>query len=154
MFGVAVVVLSLTLLLGAILVPDVGEVELLKRLLYANAGAENGTLRLFKNNITPAESDTAGTFTAADFTGAASLTLTSTQAAGTWAVPTTATGLTTSTYQTNLGPLVNTGAVQTVYGVFVVGATSTVLWYSDLFAASRTLNTNDSIQYTPKIGLD
>lgn len=154
MFGTAVVVLTLTLLLGAILVPDVGEVELLKRLLYANSGSENGTLKLFKNNITPAESDVASTYTVADFTGYNNLTLTSTQSGATWGVPATSSGTTTSTYATNMGPLTNSGAAQTVYGAYVVGATSTTLWFSDLFAAPRTLNTFDSITYTPRIGLD
>ena len=76
----------------ALLVPDVGEVELLKRLLYANAGSENGTLKLYKTNVTPAESDTAGTYTEADFTGYSAKTLTSSQSGGTWSVPSTSSG--------------------------------------------------------------
>lgn len=138
----------------AILVPDVGEVELLKRLLYANSGSENGSLRLFKNNVTPAESDTASTFTVADFTGYSNLTLTSSQSGSTWAVPTTSSGTTSSTYGTNMGPLTNSGgSAQTVYGAYCVGATSGTLWFSDLFSAARTLNPSDSITYTPRIEL-
>ena len=53
----------------SIVVPDAGKIEWLKRALYSNAGSENLSLRLFKNNITPADSDVAGTYTVADFTG-------------------------------------------------------------------------------------
>lgn len=136
----------------ALLVPDVGEVELLKRLLYANAGSENGTLKLYKTNVTPAESDTAASYTVADFTGYSDKTLTSTQSGATWAVPTTSTGTTSSTYGTTLSWSPTTS--QTVYGYYVVGATSTVLWWAELFASSKNLSNGDTLNLTAKIQLD
>lgn len=136
----------------ALLVPDVGEVELLKRLLYANAGSENGTLRLYKTNVTPAESDTAASYTVADFTGYSDKTLTSTQSGATWTVPATSTGTTSSTYGTTLTWSPTTS--QTVYGYYVVGATSTVLWWAELFASSKNLSNGDTLNLTAKLQLD
>ncbi len=136
----------------ALLVPDVGEVELLKRLLYANAGSENGTLKLYSTNVTPSESDTAGSYTEATFTGYSSKTLTSTQSGGTWAVPTTSTGTTSSTYGTTL--TWSPTSSQTIYGYYVVGATSTVLWWAELFASSKNLSNGDTLNLTAKIQLD
>lgn len=136
----------------ALLVPDVGEVELLKRLLYGNAGSENGTLKLYKTNVTPAESDTAASYTVADFTGYSDKTLTSSQSGATWAVPTTSTGTTSSTYGTTLSWSPTTS--QTVYGYYVVGATSTVLWWAELFASAKNLSNGDTLNLTAKIQLD
>ncbi len=136
----------------ALLVPDVGEVELLKRLLYANAGSENGTLKLYKTNVTPAESDTAASYTVADFTGYSDKTLTSSQSGATWAVPTTNTGTTSSTYGTTLTWSPTTS--QTVYGYYVVGATSTILWWAELFASSKNLSNGDTLNLTARIQLD
>lgn len=131
---------------------DTPEVELLKRLLYANAGSENGTLKLYKTNVTPAEGDTAGSYTEADFTGYSSKTLTSTQSGATWAVPTTNTGTTSSTYGTAL--TWSPTSSQTVYGYFVVGATSTTLWWAELFASSKNLSNGDTLTLTAKLQLD
>ena len=136
----------------ALLVPDVGEVELLKRLLYSNAGSENGTLKLYKTNVTPAESDTASSYTEADFTGYSSKTLTSTQSGATWGVPSTSTGTTSSTYGTVL--TWSPTSSQTVYGYYVVGATSTVLWWAELFASSKNLSNGDTLNLTARIQLD
>jgi hypothetical protein len=136
----------------ALLVPDVGEVELLKRLLYANAGSENGTLKLYSSNTTPAESDTAATYTEATFTGYSAKTLTSSQSGGTWAVPTTSTGTTSSTYGTTLTWSPTTS--QTIYGYFVIGATSTVLWWAEIFGSSKNLSNGDTLNLTAKIQLD
>lgn len=136
----------------ALLFPDVGEVELLKRVLYSNAGSENLTLKLFKNNITPAESDVAGTYTEADFTGYTSKTLTSSQSGATWSVPTTSTGVTSSTYGTNQSW--TAGSSQTIYGYYYVGATSTVLIAAEAFGVGKPLQSPDTFTLTPKIALD
>jgi hypothetical protein len=135
----------------ALLVPDVGEVELLKRLLYP-ASAENWTLKLYKTNVTPAESDTAASYTVADFTGYSDKTITNTQSGSTWAVPTTSSGTTSSTYGTTLTWSPTTS--QTVYGYYVVGATSTVLLFAELFASSKSLSNGDTFNLTLKFQLD
>jgi uncharacterized protein YjbI with pentapeptide repeats len=54
----------------ALLVPNVGEVVLLSNLL-AGGSLENWTLKLYKTDVTPAEGDTAASYTEADFTGCA-----------------------------------------------------------------------------------
>lgn len=59
----------------AIVVPDVGE-NLVLEMIVNRTAAQNLILRLFKSNTTPAESDTAGTYTEADFTGYLAATLT------------------------------------------------------------------------------
>lgn len=135
----------------ALLVPDVGEVELLKRLLYGNAGRENWTLKLYKNNVTPAEGDTAATYTEADFTGYTSKTLTSTQSASTWAVPSTTSGTTSSQYGT--AQTWNASPAQTVYGYFVVGASSTILLFAEVFGTAKNLVSGDTLTVTPRFEL-
>lgn len=141
----------------ALLIPDVGEVELLARLLYYGgatlaSGREDGTLKLYKTNVTPAETDTAGSYTVADFTGYSNKTLTSTQSGSTWAVPTTAVGVTSSTYGTTLSW--SPTSSQTVYGYYVVGATSTTLWWAELFSSAKNLADGDTLNLTAKMALD
>lgn len=138
----------------ALLAPDVGEVELLKRLLYATAGSENFTLKLFKTNVTPAEGDTAGSYTVADFTGYSDKTLTSSQSGSTWAVPSTSAGVTSSTYGGGTPQSWSPTSSQTIYGYYVVGATSTVLLWAEAFASSKNLSSGDTLQLTPKLQLD
>lgn len=133
----------------ALVVPDVGEVELLKRVLYSNAAAEDWTLKLFKTNVTPAESDTASSYTVADFTGYSNKTLTSSQSGSTWAVPTTSSGTTSSTYQT--AQSWSPSSSQTVYGYYIVGATSTVLLIAEAFASSKNLSSGDTLTLTPAL---
>ncbi len=134
----------------AMVIPDVGEVVWGKRALYDNAGSENLTLKIFKNNIPPAEGDTAGTYTVADFTGYSDKTLTSSQSGGTWAVPTTATGITSSTYGTDQTWTV--GSAQTIYGYYVVFASSGILALAEAFTSgAKSIDTPDVITITPKI---
>jgi uncharacterized membrane protein len=120
----------------ALLVPDVGEVVLLASILYPASG-ENWTLKLYSGNVTPAETDTAASYTEATFTGYTAKTLTRTQSGATWAVPTTSTGTTSS-----------------IYGYYVVGATSTTLLFAELFSSVKNLANNDTLTVTPRFQLD
>lgn len=135
-----------------IVVPDAAEVEWLKRALYANAGSENLSLRLFSNNITPAESDVAGTYTEATFTGYAAKTLTSSQSGSTWGVPSTSGGLTTSTYATN--QVYSPTTSQTIYGYYLLFATSGIIAGAEAFGAGKPLANGDQLTVTPKWGAD
>lgn len=135
-----------------IVVPDVGEVFLLRRMLYEDADAENWTLKLFSNNVTPAEADTAGSYTEATFTNYVSKTITSSQSGSTWAVPTTSSGTTSATYNTAFSW--SAGSSQTIYGYFVVGATSGTLIYAEAFGAGKPLVSGDTLNITPRIQLD
>lgn len=136
----------------ALLVPNVGEVELLKNILYEAPG--DRILKLYKTDVTPSESDTAGSYTVADFTGYADATLTATQSATTWAVPTTSSGTTFSEYGGGT-PLswTNSGASQTIYGYFVVEASGGTLCWAEKFATARTLATDDVLNLTPRLEL-
>lgn len=59
-----------------LLVANLGEVAVLEYLVNKNGGTENLIYRLFTNNITPSETDTAGTYTEATGGGYAAKTLT------------------------------------------------------------------------------
>ena len=130
--------------------PDAGEVFLTKRVLYSDADAENLTLKLYKTSVVFAESDVAATYTVADFTNYADVTLTSSQSGSTWAVPTTSAGVTSSTYGTNA--VWSPGSSQTVYGLYLLGASSGTLVAVDAFAAGLPLTNGATLTVTPKWG--
>lgn len=138
-----------------IVVADVAEVIWLTRALYGNAGSEDLSYRLFKNNVTPSESDTASTFTVADFTGYSNQTLTSSQSGSTWAVPTTSGGVTSSVYGSS--PITWTATSdQSVYGIYAIFGSSGTLALAEGFGGAKSLTgaSSDQIVVTPKIQLD
>lgn len=135
----------------ALLVPDVGEVRLLS---YAvnKLTPENFTLKLYQNNITPGESDVAGTYTEATFTGYAATTLT-----GANFTVSTVTGTTTATYSPNqVFTSTANQTTQLIYGYFVVGASSGILMWAEKFTdGPYAISVNgDSITITVKITAD
>lgn len=147
-----IAVASFALVGMALLCPDVGEVLLLTNLL---GSGNNWTLKLFKNDITPAEGDTAGTYTVADFTNYVDKTLTRTVSGSTWATPTTTTGTTSSEYNSASPQSWTCGATgNTIYGYYIVDAIAGTLLIAERFAASRTLALNDTLNLTPKLELD
>lgn len=132
----------------ALLVPDVGEVELLDKMLKdALSTDEDYTLKLYKTDVTPAEGDTAGSYTEADFTGYAAKTL---NRSG-WAGATTTAGTTSTSYAQQSWSM--TGTSQTIYGYWVIGVTSAVALWAEKFAASRTLVDPSTLNLTPKMEL-
>lgn len=137
-----------------ITIPDAAKIEWMKRLLYANAGSENLSLRLFKNNITPADTDVAGTYTVADFTGYSNVTLTSSQAAGTWPVPTASGNKGTATYGT-IATWVATSD-QTVYGWYMLFGTSGTIAAAQAFGGGKALvgANSDQISVVPRFQFD
>ena len=130
------------------------------------AGMENWSLKLFKSNTTPAESDTAGTYTEANFTGYSAITLNSTQVtttAATWQVPTSVlptnswapgaqTHVAESTYAQQTFTCSGNTTTNTVYGYFIVGSSSTVLYCAETFTLSVNMFLNNTIQMTPRFG--
>jgi hypothetical protein len=139
----------------SLLVPDEGEVRLLTELLDGGTTRENWTLKLYKTNVTPAETDTSASYTECDFTNYVSKTLTRTVGAGTWGTPSTAAGVTSSTYHSGTPQTWTCGAAgNTVYGYFVVGATSGKVAFAELFDTPRTLAADDTLNLTPKLQLD
>jgi hypothetical protein len=120
---------------------------------WSLAGVEDGTLKLRTDAVTPAEGDTAGTYTEATFAGYSAKTLNGKLSSGAgWAVPTTITGVTSSTYSPVLSW--TAGGSQTVTGYMVVGASSSILWEAENFAASKPLTSTDVFNLTMKTTCD
>ena len=132
---------------GALIVPDVGEVEFAKRCLYQ--APTDATLKLFKTNVTPAEGDTHASYTVADFTNYVDKTLTATQSGSTWAVPTTSGGATSTAYGGGTPLSWTCGASgNTIYGYWWQNATP-VLLLAEAFATARVLANTDVLNLTP-----
>jgi len=129
----------------ALNVPDVGE-NLAVGAFVNKLTPENPVLRLYSNNITPADSDTAATYTEATFAGYASITLTG----ASWSAP--ASGVTSFAQQTFTRS--STGATENIYGYYVTQVTSGILMWSERDAAAPAAMTNsgDNIKLTPTIG--
>ena len=103
-------------------VPNCGEEQLLQLALGKDA-QEDTTLKLFTNDISPSEASVVGDFTEAAGGGYAAKTL----AKATWTVAVVA-GVATGTYAKQTWTF--TGALNgsaTIYGYFIIGATSGVL---------------------------
>lgn len=132
----------------ALLVPNEGELQMLKQLLGA-AAIETLTLKLYCNNYTPVAGSLAANFTEAAGGGYASKNLT----AGSWAYaggnPTTA-SYPVQTF-TFTGPLTTN---TTVYGYFLVGATSGKCYFAELLTTPFTpANNGDNIRLTLNFSL-
>ena len=145
----------------ALLVPHEGDVQLLTDLL-GGGSLENWQLGLFNSNIMPAETDTASTYTVheAAFTGYSRKTLLRTISSTTWNTPVSQAPSGTPAWsshsqvghsQYGSSPQVWTcGATgDTVYGYFIVGATSGKLICAEAFATPRTLANGDTLSITP-----
>jgi hypothetical protein len=130
--------------LAALVLPNVGEGRVLRDMVTN----ENFTLKLFTNNITPAETDTAGTYTEASGNGYAAKTLTNTVTGGTWVITEGAPSFVTYAQQT----FVFTGALGNVYGYYVVGAVSGTLRWAERFTDGpyNIQNNGDEIKVTPR----
>lgn len=111
----------------ALVIPSAFRAKALEHIVNKTA-PENLILRLFKNNYTPVPGSAVGNFTEADFTGYAELNIT----AGTWATVSGETS--TITYGSTLS-FVSTanGQNQSIYGYYVVGATSGELKWAERF---------------------
>ena len=133
----------------ALVLTDLGADEILKT--YFNnarpAGGNNLTLRLFCNDVTPAQTGTS--YTEATGGGYAAKTLTN----GSWTVA-TANDPSDAVYAEQTFTF--TGALTTnttVYGYYVTDADNTVLWAETLTAAFTPANNGDNIKITPKFQL-
>lgn len=131
----------------ALLVPNVGEAELLKRMLNFSA-ADNCVLKLFTNDVTPAEGDTVATYTEADFAGYAAATLTG----ASWSV---AGDPTEASYAQQTFTRSSTGTAQSCYGYFVTNLAGTILLWAERFTDGpyTVTNNGDNIKVTPRIQL-
>lgn len=132
----------------ALIVPDEGEIELLKKLLILTTDTETYSVKLYQNNYTPSSSTTGADFTEADFDGYAPVTLNR----GDWATPT----IDLASEATSSAPMQSwtCGTFgNTIFGYYVLGSTSGKVLWSERLSASRVLNNNDVLNITPTFTL-
>ena len=115
--------------------------------IVGKTGVENLLLKLYSNNITPDETDTAGTYTELSGNGYAAKTLTGSS----WTITAGAPSLAEYAQQT----FSFTGAAGNVYGYFLVGATSGILKWAERFTDGpyNVTASGDAIKVTPKLTL-
>lgn len=131
-----------------ILVPNTGEVMALSYLVNKST-PEDLVYRLFAANVTPAETDTAGTYTEAAGGGYAAKTLTG----ASWTV----TGGAPSTASYAQQTWTFTGALTTnatIYGYYVTRASSADLVLAETFTSFTPASNGDNIKLTPQITAD
>ncbi|MDE2097727.1 MAG: hypothetical protein KGL39_10800 [Patescibacteria group bacterium] len=136
-------------------------------------GVESAALKLFSSNTTPAESDTAGTYTEVSngsgyTTGGQTLQSELAHAANNvWAVPATVGSGGTGSWAQSLGtgstnvPESTATALSwswtgnvTAYGYVVVGSNSGTIWWSERFAnPPKNFANGDSLTLTPRFGI-
>jgi hypothetical protein len=121
---------------------------MVKTLLGVSA-AEDLVLRLFVNNVTPADASTAASFTEMSTLGYASKTLSK----ASWTVAQNGASKAEASYAQQSWTFTS-GTAVTVYGYYVTRATTGDLWYAERFTAAHTVqNTGDTIRVTPKLTL-
>ena len=133
----------------ALVLPNNGEGDALAAIV-GKAAAENLKLQLYQNNITPAETDTAATYTVATFTGYAAITLT----AANWTVTEGAPSDASYAQQTFTSSADQTS--QSIYGYNFVRVTSGRIAWAERFPAGpyAIANNGDNVKVTPKFTLD
>lgn len=132
-----------------LLVPNVGEVITLSYLTGKTTTVRDLIYRLFATNVTPAETDTAGSYTEAAGGGYASKTLTGASWTVTGGAPTAA------SYAQQTWTF--TGALTTnatVYGYYVTRVTDADLVLAEAFTSFTPANNGDQILLTPNITCD
>ena len=128
----------------SLVVPNTGEVLALERFLKTS----DETLKLFTNNITPAETDTDATYTECSITGYSAKTLT----AASWTV--TGGAPSDGTYAEQTFTFTG-GFGATVYGYFVVDAgVGTLMWAERDSSPYTPANNGDQIKLTPTLTAD
>lgn len=129
----------------ALNVPDVGENAILEMIVNKTA-PQNPVLKLYKNNITPSDTDTDATYTEATFSGYSAITLTG----ASW--NSAASG--SISYGSQQTFTCDASATDDIYGYYVVQTTSGILLWSerDASAPFAVRNSGDAIKITPSIG--
>jgi len=127
----------------AINVPDVGE-NLALEMLVNKTAPQNLVLKLYSNNITPSDTDTAGTYTECTFTGYAAITLTG----ASWGA---ASGGSIAYAQQTF--TCSGAGSENVYGYYVVQVSSGTLLYSERGTGVPFVITTigDNVKITPTI---
>lgn len=130
----------------ALMFPNTGE-NLVLEMIVNKTAAQNLVLKLYSSNTTPSETDTAGTYTEATFSGYAALTLTGSS----WGAASGSIAYAQQTFTHDGG-----GVSNSIYGYFVVQATSGILLYAerDGSAPFTLTNVGDNVKLTPTITAD
>ena len=132
-----------------LLVPNTGEVIILEALVNKTA-PQNLVLKLFKSNTTPAETDTAATYTEADFTGYSSITLTGSSWGSAVGGAPSSIAYAQQTFTSSAG-----SQNQDIYGYYMVQSSSGTLVLAERQASSfNVANNGDTIKLTPAITAD
>jgi len=130
----------------ALVVPDSGEVEMLKRILNVTIADPDVVLRLYTNDYTPIETSVVGSFTDATGAGYAPVTMTP----ATWTIS----GDPTEAIYSEI-ELAFTAAEPTIYGYFLTNtADNTLLWAERFVDGPYVIPAGGgSVFITPKIQL-
>lgn len=133
-----------------LLVPNNGEGDALAALVNKTT-ATDPILRLYSSNTTPAETDTAGTYTEATFAGYASITLTGSS----WGAPSEGAPSSIS-YAQQTFTRSSTGTTENIYGYYVTRTTSGRIAWAERFSDGPypITNNGDNIKITPTITAD
>lgn len=127
-----------------------GEAQALRYIVNKDGLTEDLVYKLYTNNITPAETDVAGTYTEATSGGYADKTTTGSSWTVTPGAPSTA-AYAQQTW-TFTGAL---GGGASIYGYYVLRAVTLDLMFADRFATARTpANNGDALRLTPQITAD
>jgi hypothetical protein len=131
----------------ALLVPNAAETIMLANFLNKTA-PQDLTLKLYTNNVTPAEADTEASYTEAAGNGYAAVDL----VAANWVL----TGGAPSSAAYPQVTYTFTGALGNVYGYFVVQKVSGKLMWAEKFTNGpyNIQNNGDQIKVTPNITLE
>ena len=124
--------------------PDSGE-NLVLEMIVNKTAPQNLVLRLYKNNITPSDTDTAGTYTEATFPGYSAITL----SGASWNAASSG----TIAYGSQQTFTCSGTSTDDLYGYYVTQATSGTLLYSerDANAPFAIRSNGDNIKITPTI---
>lgn len=132
-----------------LVIPNHGEADSLD-MFVGKTSLGGFTLRLFQNNITPAETDTVSTYTEATFTGYSAIALTAASWATTEGAP-TETAYAQQTFTSTAG-----SQSQNIYGYYLNRTTGNRIGVVERFADGpyQIVNNGDQIKVTPKITAD
>lgn len=131
----------------ALVLTNAGELKLLEWALKSTSTPEDLELRLFTNNYTPVAGSVTADFTEATFTDYAAKSL----SRASWVAPATnGSGEAETTYAVQTW---TAGSSQTIYGYYVVGATSGTTIWAERFATARTPAIGDDLNVTPRFTL-
>lgn len=130
----------------SLVVPDLGEIELLRALLITGSPPVNfGTLRLFKNDWTPNKVSVLADVVECDFAGYAYKFLERAK----WQGPNGIGGTAVSFYDTGLQQFTCSSGSQIVYGYYVLMTGISQLIWAERFATPFTVSTSRPLFIQP-----